>query len=255
MKLQKIFGERNTSTNAVKNLIEMNSNSRVAPSVITAINPKIAKLVKYSSKIKAPREVREMLLDHGFSDQTAINSWKHTATNFDNIDDLKDVHVIFCVRHPASWILGLYRRPYNIYKINYNDLPSFLDSRWTTLGREKLQNASMSAIETYNAKLKSYANLQGALSENAIPYSIVRQEDFAMNQLEVFKSLAPHLQKPKKHPQELKKSTKDADKDSEYYRKYYGEKLWLKDIDRNSLDKINNEIDWSLLTQYDYDPI
>lgn len=255
MKLVKIFGERNTSTNALKKLLEENSNSRVAPSVIGEVAPRIRDLVKIATKTKLPHTLRERLIDYGFSGKTALNSWKHTATNFENIDDLDDAHVIFCVRHPASWVLGLYRKPYQIHETNYSDLRSFLDIRWTTAGRERLQKAPISATETYNMKLESYAQLQESLSNKSISYSIVRHEDFAVNQLEVFSKLAMHLDEPAEHPKELTRSTKDSRKDADYYKNYYGKMLWLKDIDSQSLDKINNEIDWAQLSQYEYSPI
>ena len=152
-------------------------------------------------------------------------------------------------------MLGLYRKPYQIHETNYSDLRSFLDIRWTTAGRERLQKAPISATETYNMKLESYAQLQESLSNKSISYSIVRHEDFAVNQLEVFSKLAMHLDEPAEHPKELTRSTKDSRKDADYYKNYYGKMLWLKDIDSQSLDKINNEIDWAQLSQYEYSPI
>lgn len=255
MKSVKIFGERNTSTNALYKVIEQNSKSRVAPSTIDEVSPNLYSLIRYGSRIKMPHQVREMIIDYAFPKTTAIDSWKHTTTNFKNVDDLQDVHVIFCVRHPASWILGLYRKPYHIYEKNYNDLYSFLATRWKTVGRERLHNATTSATEIYNLKLESYSTLKNMLSENKISYSVVRHEDFAVNQLEVFQKIAPYLDQPteKFHPLEV--STKDKSKDSEYYKEYYGEKLWVKDIDKKSLDKINNEIDWHQLSSYEYYPI
>ena len=93
------------------------------------------------------------------------------------------------------------------------------------------------------------------LSKHGISYSTVRHEDFATNQQSVFSQFSDILDQPTKHFQELRNSTKDKSKTSDHYKTYYGERLWMKEIDKNSLDRINTEIDWSQLSSYGYDPI
>lgn len=107
--------------------------------------------------------LREHLVDAIFRGQPALLSWKHTATNFDDIESLSGHSVIFCVRHPASWVLGLFRRPYHVHGESSPSLSAFLNRRWRTVGRERLERAEMSAMQIYNAKMTAFAGLQARL--------------------------------------------------------------------------------------------
>lgn len=250
----KIFGERNTSTNALKALIEKNSQSRVAPSVAEEIRPFVMKILRKADAYKLPESARERVIDRIFKGRPEIETWKHALTNFSTPEAFAGTHVIFCVRHPLSWVLGLYRHPYHIDGTTGINLPDFLNKRWTTVARERLEQKDVSATQLYNIKLASFLEFQSKLTAAGMPFSVVRQEDFAMDQERVFARLAPHLTAPSAQFESLKASTKESSKDSAYYKDYYGNERWREDLDPQSTARIVAEIDWSLAESLQYAP-
>lgn len=251
----KIFGERNTSTNALKKLVEANSASRVVPSAPGELNSALTLPLRAARKFHLAPSLRERLVDAVFAGRPALLSWKHAATNFEDIDSLSGHSVIFCVRHPASWALGMYRRPYHVHGPASPSLAAFLNRRWRTVSRERLGRATMSAMEIYNAKMAAFADLQARMDAAGMPYCIVRHEDFATDQEGVFAHVAPFLDASSATFHPLEASTKDGAKTRAYYRDYYGNRRWLDEIDTESAARIRDATDWSGLERYGYDPI
>ncbi|WP_170457671.1 hypothetical protein [Ruegeria arenilitoris] len=251
----KVFGERNTSTNALTSLICKNSRSSVAPSTAKDLDPGFLKRIRLAEKLGVPSGVREWMTDRVFVGRDPLSMWKHTATNFDDVASLADTHVVFCVRHPASWILGLYKRPYHVHGRAASGLTEFLDKRWKTVGRERLNGRRVGAIELYNIKMHAYSELQQRLHSMGISHSIVRHEDFAVDQHSVFEKLKPYLVGPNTEFSSLDASTKDQEKSREYYRDYYGGQKWRNEIDADSMQRINEEIEWQLLEVLSYYPV
>lgn len=251
----KIFGERNTATNAVKAMIEANSASRLAPSVVGEVAPEWTGRLRIAAKLKLPDRYREAMVDRAFSGRGPLETWKHAVTFFDGVEAFSDCHVVFCVRHPASWALGLFRRPYHIPGPKAASLSEFLDKRWKTRGRERLSRREVSATELYNVKMAGFADLQERLAASGLGYSVVRQEDFAIDQEAVFVRLAPHLTQPAAAFHTLDASTKDKRKSRAYYEDYYGNQRWKDEIDPASSERLREEIDWGAVENLGYAPI
>ncbi len=251
----KIFGERNTSTNALRSLIKENAQSYVAPGIAKELDPGFKQRLKTAKKWKVPGFFRERMIDRVFDGRGPLEAWKHTAPNFQDISAFSECHVIFCVRHPASWLLGLYKRPYHIYGRPAANFGEFLNKRWKTAKRERLASITTDAITLYNLKMVAYENFQRRLYDADVSYSIVRHEDFAVDQAAVFATLVPRLLDPKLEPTLLDASTKDHGKNRDYYKEFYGKQLWRSEIDSESMARINDEIDWQGLTSVDYRPI
>jgi hypothetical protein len=251
----KIFGERNTSTNALKAVIESNSHSRTAPAVALELDPGLRQRLKMANKVRAPHWFKERMIDRVFANRSPLEAWKHTTTEFDDVSALVGCHVVFAVRHPASWVLGLYRRPYQIGGNPAANLEEFLEKRWETVEREGLGRVKTGAMALYNVKMAAFLTLQSRLEQAGGSYSVVRQEDFAVDQAGVFAKLKPHLLRPVAAFQSLDASTKPGGKSRADYEAYYGQQLWLNEIDMGCRARITDEIDWSLVAQLDYSPI
>lgn len=251
----KVFGERNTSTNALTSLIRKNSRSRVAPSTANDLDPGFLKKIRFAQKLGVPGGIREWMTDRVFVGRDPLSAWKHTATNFDDVAPFAQSHVVFCVRHPASWILGLYKRPYHVHGRVVSDLTEFLEKRWKTVGRERLDGRKVGAIELYNRKMRAYSEFQQRLISTGISHSVVRHEDFAVDQQSVFETLKPYLVDPETEFSPLDASTKDQEKSRDYYRDYYGCQKWRNEIDADSMQRINAEIEWQLLADLSYHPV
>lgn len=250
----KIFGERNTSTNALKALIETNSKSCVAPSTVTEVDPAARQRLRIAKKLRLPHTIRERMIDQVFAGRDPLDAWKHTWTRFDDVQCFVGRHVVFCVRHPTSWLLGLYKRPYHIYGRSPEGLREFLDKRWKTVGRERLGRAETSAIALYNLKATAFVDLQARLTDAGATYSVIRHEDFAVDQAKVFARLAPYLDGHSQEFKALETSTKDVTKTRSYYQDYYGKQRWRDEVDAECAARINDQIDWSAVTDYGYSP-
>ena len=253
--LIKIFGERNTSTNALTHLIRMNSQSQIARGIAPELDPGIAQRVAKVAQSDRSAATREAMIDAVFEKHGPQEAWKHTTPNFDDARVFSGCHVIFCVRHPASWVLGLHIRPYCIHGRPVNSISEFLDKQWVTVGRERLGRKKTGAIALYNAKMKAYEQFQQKLSDAGISFSIVRHEDFAVDQKGVFTALAPYLRAPAQQPALVEASTKDKGKTRSYYTAYYGKQMWRREIDAHSMMRINAGICWKTLDPLGYRPV
>lgn len=250
----KIFGERNTSTNALKALIETNSKSRVVPSVAREIDPSVGDRLKLAKRLRAPGFVHERILDDVFRKVGPLHPWKHVATDFDDVEAFDGCHVVFCIRHPASWVLGLYKHPYHIHGKTADSLHDFLNTRWKTVRREGLGRSATGATALYNRKMAAFLKLHKLFRAAGVSFSVVRHEDFAVNQAQVFSDLKPCLHHPARDFSPLERSTKAGAKDRTYYQDYYGNQKWWHEITPEVKNRIDHEMDWSLVRDFGYSP-
>jgi len=248
----KIFGERNTSTNALKRLIEANSDSRVLPSVAQELSPTFTERDWRIRRLPHGEVLAEHYIDFLFWRSPAACSWKHAATYFPDIGEFAEYPVIFTVRHPASWLLALHRRPYNSIRPVPDNFRDFLDMDWQTLRRDRLKGAVLSPITLYNVKIASYLEFCSKLNDTHGKYIFVRFEDFAINQQDVFLQIKGLISNPAERPSLIRESTKDAQKGIDFYKEYYGNEKWKNEIDRESSEKINKLINWNQLTSFNY---
>lgn len=247
----KLFGERNTGTNVLSSLIQINSESFQFPGTLAELNPEIYKKVSLLIKNRINPIIIESEIDKGFKKKPITHQWKHSATNFNENSIVQDTHYIFIVRDPLSWFISLFKNPYNILFVNRpRTLTQFLNTDIQTLGRDNLNIKYVKPLDLYFKKLNSYLTLINILKKNSLGFSIIKFEDIVINQKEVTQTLHPYLKKPNYHFKPLNESTKDRSKNLQYYQGYYGSKIWLKEIPPN----LNYEkyIDKDLLLYFGY---
>jgi len=103
--------------------------------------------------------------------------------------------------------------------------------------------------------MAAFIKLQSRLSGLGVSFSIVRHEDFAVDQAKVFSRIKPYLDDPSLTFTPLETSTKDQKKNRAYYQDYYGNQRWRDEIDARSMDRIRYEIVWPDVKQFDYLPL
>lgn len=223
----KIFGERNTGTNVIKEMIRINSKSFVLPGTAREVSSSIGEEISVRKKAGLlSNEEKEHMLDEVFSGLGLLRQWKHSATRFQLNKDINETHFIFTVREPRSWLVGLFKKPYHILVDKPNNLTDFAMSDWRVVARDNVAKAHYKPMALYAEKLYSYIEFINELEEKNISYSIVRFEDFVQNQKAIFDNLKCYLDSPNTKFSEVNESTKDKTKDSQFYRKYYGNELW-----------------------------
>jgi hypothetical protein len=249
----KIFGERNSGTHALATIVRSNSQSLYLPSVEREFHPLLARIVN-DRRSPIPAALRERLNDWMFRDPSPLNAWKHCATNFPNASAFEGVLVLFTVRHPASWLLSLFKHPYHQLTPKAPDLRSFAAAPWKTVGRERLDRGSFLPLELYRLKLRAQLELADRLSVRAIAYRFVRHEDLVLRQAGVFSSIREELLNPAADFVESGPQAKPGARPLEHYRTYYGGELWRQEL--TGLERmINDQVDWDSLRRFDYLPL
>lgn len=250
-----LFGERNTSTNALKQLILRNSGS--APEhVPPALRPsKVKKDDWLLAILKKSRHFQHWRQDRIWRNASILHTWKHAATYFDDPSVFENHKVIFTVRHPASWLVALHRRPHNAKVKVPRNFQDFLYVSWPTLERERLGKSVLTPPALYNKKIESYLFFCEQLTGLGIQHRFVRFEDFAQDQAAVFYAIRALLKDPVETPRPIEASTKDKNKDFAVYRDYYAKEKWRGEIDEGAKHLINREICWDLVRQFGYDPL
>ncbi|WP_028969891.1 hypothetical protein [Sphingomonas sp. URHD0057] len=246
----KIFGERNTATNALQKVIELNSAARCLPSTAIQLDPGAAQRARWS----LTRRSRERKIDAIFAGRGALEAWKHCATDFRDASAFANVLVTFTVRHPASWLLSLYKHPYHELGRTVRDLTGFIHAPWPTVGRERLGGGEFRPLELYQRKLDSYFELEERLGQAGMDYRFVKFEDLILRQQSAFEEVAQCLFDPKPEFEELRQSTKDRTKQLDDYKRYYGFENWRSELTGHE-DAVNGEIEWARLDRFGYAPL
>ncbi|WP_395689188.1 hypothetical protein [Aestuariivirga sp.] len=242
----KIFGERNSGTNALAAMIGANSASRLLPGTIPELNTETAKHVARMRRNGCSVHMIESEIDHAFKDQSINHQWKHTATNFDLYDIPADTHYVFIVRNPLSWVLSLFKSPYHILVERPQSFEAFYSMSWKTLGRDNLAYEWCKPIDLYKFKLQSYRSFIYRLLGANRSFTILHFEKLIQRQETCFFQLRPYLDNPAVIFSEFTRSTKDHTKSLSHYKQYYGSEEWRQEIEPAILDEYTFDEDlWS----------
>jgi hypothetical protein len=244
-KLIKMYGERNTNTNYMSKLIQLNLNAKEIPGVIPPI------IMKLQNVLPGRELVRDIYfyLTYG-----KYLGWKHTCVKSQdalNKYQLVNSNLVFLTitKNPYSWLLSLYRRPYHQY---YSDNPSFetfLQRQWKTIGRDNVKTILTSPIELWNIKNKSYLQLDSKNSTNVTTEEIFENPEGVIQRL----SQKHCIERKCERFFNYESSTKDRSKNSAFYREYYISEKWRDDLSNEAIAIINESIDRELVSHFGYD--
>ena len=247
MEFIKVYGERNTNTNYFSKLIELNLSIKEIPGVIPSYLKFIQKFSPYKESIR----------DIYFSLNYKSNlGWKHTSVkNFKDLNEYKIVNnnllFVTITKNPYSWLLSLHRKPYHHKKSQNLSFKKFLQSRWKTVKRDNTQLYLKSPIDLWNIKNNSYFNLK---TSNVLH---ITSEMLIVNPEDVISDISSkfNINRTSANFKNYNKSTKDKDKDSNFYKNYYLKEKWKQLLDQEAVDIINHNIDKNLMKFFDYDII
>jgi hypothetical protein len=244
----KLFGERNTATNALKALVGGVPGAHCLPGTAAEIDAEAFARIPQGSR------EREKAIDAIFAEAGPRSAWKHCATSFRRAEAFDDCLVLFTVRHPASWLTGLFANPYHSLSPMPASIADFLRLDWEAVERERLDCKSFKPLELYDTKLRSYLNYSDALGRAGIPFRFIRFEDVILAQETVFRSIATDLGQPDAPYRPLLQSTKAAGWDLARYQDYYGNERWRTELE-GSEHIINAGVDWDLVRPFGYSPL
>ena len=239
----KIFGERNTGTNALSQFIARNSESLLFPGTVLQLPKADPSVLKQKS-----RGETERLIDLAFFHQPPTFQWKHCATNFTDEDlvQFSNCTTLVLMRSPISWCLALWKNPYNSLVEVPKSFDEFVNVKWKTAGRERLDLKELSPPDLINLKMSYYKEFVSRGQKNGHSMKVLRFEDLVCSPLSVWTNIKADLSKPKEIPALIERSTKDPSKNLQFYKAYYGEEKWKSEISEKTYNLLEKSIDWNL---------
>ncbi|MDX2465024.1 MAG: hypothetical protein QNK31_11020 [Porticoccus sp.] len=181
--------------------------------------------------------------------------WKHACVK--PVDQLrryslvrkKQPAFITITKNPYSWLLSLHRRPYHQYYSKQPDFETFLTLPWKTVGRDNMKKNLQNPIELWNVKNRSYRQLLELGAMNITTEAIFENPEAVINKIaETFS-----INKKSDEFLNFERSTKEKDKDSNYYRDYYLSEKWREKLSKQALAIINDHVDKKLMSGFGYD--
>lgn len=221
----KVFGERNTGTNLLEQLLVQNF--QTLPLVPRAETAQF--FAEARNAFGAVREYaeapRDLLHQHTFD---TLYGWKHARP----VPELmartpRYEHSRFlCIyKHPAFWLKSLHARPYNEFHGKVpSDFATFLAEPFTVSERDMVPyEFSGTPLELYQEKLRGYLELKRQTREATL---IVPYEKMLQHQDQFLRVLSDHFKPLGRHLKFLKKAAKQLDagkrglKTTDYMKKY-----------------------------------
>ena len=175
----KVFGERNTGTNFVSQLISKNTDlyglqhgSNIVP------EKRFEAFLNNSNNIKEyPPELLELVLDRLIDQQRKDEypynfGWKHARVDINKLSSsprFNHTIFIFLIRNPWRFVSALYRRPYNLFPKPTGSLYEFVETSFLANERDCLpRNFVDSPVEFWNIKVKSYFECHAVMTNSII---------------------------------------------------------------------------------------
>jgi len=210
----KVYGERNTNTNYLEQLLRLNLDVVQLPGVVP----------RYVKTIQKVLPGKEWLRDWYFSVTQHRNlGWKHSCVQsvsepgrFDILS--RDICFVSITKNPYSWLMSLYRKPYSHqYGGEKPDFETFLATPWKTVARDNCESVLANPVELWNIKNASYLQLT----------------DF--NGLNL-----------------TTESTVDSSKDFAWYQDFYLNEKWRNDLSERAAAIISESVDQNLMNHFGY---
>ena len=246
MSYLKIYGERNTGTNYLDQLIGMNYGIQSLPG-----NPP-EQLWPFNATFRGSDLFREAWHHATFYKNLG---WKHTriafpkfANAFSRFDHL---HIICLFKNPYSWILSLHKRPYHLSGHVGLRLEDFLSLPCRARLREHTRGKVKNVVELWNIKARSYLECQQKWNAKFVFY-----ETILSDWLQVLKDIETHFQweQPSSY-MNIERGTKGENKSFDDYNRYYLNEEWRNSLTKEAITIINNDLDFDLVRKLGYKKI
>ena len=238
----KVYGERNTGTNFLNKLLNLNFD-------IFLVKGTVPKELNYIIKIFP---FKEYLRDKYFELFKGNLGWKHRE--IDNVSLLKksnNIYYITISKNPYSYLLSFYKRPYHNERLINLPFREFINKTIYAVGRENEGHNYENVIDLWNKKNESYINL----SKNISNVINIRYEDLLIAPNEVFFEISKKFNLNFKENEFVNfyESTKELGKDNNYYKDYYGKELWKSKLSKPDIEFINSKLDRNVVEFFNYE--
>ncbi len=254
----KIYGERNTGTNYLAALAELNLCAKVLPGrvadndMLTQVTRRLSRYLPHLGR-KWHEAARDRFFEATFSDNLG---WKHMNPNPARIgqEALASVRFLMVIKNPYAWLLSLHQRPYHV-GVRDGSFEHFLTRRLPVMEqRENIGSDALTAIEVWNRKVQGYIQLQDVASHAVI----MRYEDFLVDEITALHTVATKLGiaiRDRHIP--VSEGVKQADTKISHsdYASYYLKERWRERLSPEALGIINSSLDQEAVKQFSYQVI
>lgn len=244
-RLIKIYGERNTGTNYLSKLIELNLDVEQLPGVVPGW------LLDVQEGFPAKEVVRDLYFTLTFRRNLG---WKHMLVKraeelLRNPACSDRLAFLTLTKNPYSWLLSLYRKPYHKSFSGKPDFASFIARPWKCVGRDNLAGDLSSPVELWNLKNASYIQLAEKL-----PVVHLGFEGLLQDPEQLLKRISDDIACEWRQPHFINydKSTKESSKNSDFYRDYYLNEKWKSEFSAAAVDIVNERLDRQVMEFFGY---
>lgn len=242
LKQVKIYGERNSGTNFLEQLLLDNLSNEV-------IN-----FARHNSQlIIRLLKVQRFLRWYFWWNNPRILGWKHGVPKISSINRRADQVVIMTIaKNPYAFLLSLYKRPYNQKLHKADSFGGFIRQEWPLSALDGCkQRLLANAVQLWNVKNSAYLQLG---SQTAAPVCHLRYEELLKDPEGVL-ARAQHqlgLSANKEGFTQVVQSTKGDERSYDEYRAYYLQEQWRAQLQQDDIEWINSQLDHSLVTRLGY---
>jgi len=253
----KIFGERNSGTNYLQQLIKINFKC----SLLTGNTQNI---YYNQSKISLINGVQGKIIQETYQDiehERILSSdfgWKHGCVPINDIiasNHSKYTLFVVIVKNPYFWIRSMYEKPYhNFFQSGeIKNFKQFLKTRWITVKRDGVGKVFLdSPVELWTLKSTSYLLLNNIPNINCV---FLRYEDLLADFQKSMEMLAESLECLNDEFVNISKSTKTKDFTYEDYKNKYSPDKLLEILDSEDIKFLNDRIPTELMKLFGYKKI
>lgn len=235
----KLYGERNTGTRYLQNLIGRNLDAVLlrgtAPPLVQRLFPGHEWLRDLYFQLTGHRNL----------------GWKHALPpSAERLRQPRFQNTFFVTltKNPYAFLLSLYRRPYHARR-QYATFNKFLAGPWETVRREWSPPQFQNPMDLWNRKNGGYLELA-----RHVPTLHLRYEDLLADPANVVQRIADLCSARSLGSQfeNVDESTKEKEKNFSWYRDYYLQERWKDELTTAELDIINPHLDQALMQYFNY---
>lgn len=245
----KIFGERHSGTNLLAQLLEENTSCRLFPGSALERQDTHGRISRMLVRVPA---LRELHAEYLLGNPEPRFAWKHAATHFRDPENLLGVVTLFLVKHPLSWLVSMARRPHQFFGQVPSNPSALADVPIPTRRRELLGRVSLTPLEIWQNKARSYLSLASELEARNQRVVFVSFEKLVANQVETLLSLKDVLGHVTPEPRAIEVSTKGSNLNHTDYARYYQEEHWRSSFEAREISRLLGRIDENLLQRFHY---
>lgn len=234
----KVFGERNTGTNYITDLILLNY-----PVHILSDGPPYWWEKRFG--------LSGLSMECYFLLTAWRNlGWKHAVPKLSK-RQTQSTNFVVVTKNPYSWLLSLHKRPYHNWESRNLSFNEFLMAPWPLMRCDGINAESLTPTELWNIKNQSYLRFVDSV-DTAI---LVRYESVLEDPATLLHELSLLVGYPlEENFQLLDKGAKSSDKHKTFneYRDYYLNELWREKLSAEDLARINQSLDPDLVRRLGY---